>query len=88
MIGSNPPIQQIIEAGLLQPFTEFLESSNEKLQFESSWIITNIASGTSEQTRALVTYGVPTKLAKLLSHPNEDIREQAIWGLGRAFYSP
>eukprot|EP01129_Flabellula_baltica_P012144 TRINITY_DN5437_c0_g1_i1.p1 TRINITY_DN5437_c0_g1~~TRINITY_DN5437_c0_g1_i1.p1 ORF type:complete len:505 (-),score=116.39 TRINITY_DN5437_c0_g1_i1:11-1525(-) len=79
---SNPPIQQVIESGLVETFSQFLESQNDKVVFESAWALTNIASGSSDQTQVLIYCDVPKKFKQLLYHQNEDIREQAIWGLG------
>ena len=46
------------------------------LQFESSWIITNIASGSSEHTRAVVNAGAVLPLINLLNHSDHAISDQ------------
>lgn len=48
------------------------------VQFEALWVLTNIASGTSQHKRAVVDHGAVPKLVKLLSPTNnyDDVREQ------------
>lgn len=80
----SPPIQQIIQFGIVPKFVEFLQRQDQKnLVFEAAWVLTNIASGNKEQTQLIIDLGsVPIFVQLLKSHPDLDVREQAIWALG------
>ncbi|XP_067008482.1 importin subunit alpha-1 [Anabrus simplex] len=79
----NPPIDAMINAGIVPRCIEFLSFfHNPSLQFEASWALTNIASGTTEQTGAVIKNGAVPKLVNLLSSPYMHVAEQAVWALG------
>ncbi|KAG3260017.1 karyopherin subunit alpha 7 [Ictidomys tridecemlineatus] len=79
----NPPLKSFVAAGLIPRLVEFLKwSLHPFLQFEAAWALTNIASGTSDQTRAVVEGGAVLPLIELLSSPHMTVCEQAVWALG------
>lgn len=79
----NPPIDELIESGILPVLVACLErDDNQMLQFEAAWALTNIASGTQLQTNQVVTAGAVPLFLKLLKSPAQTVCEQAVWALG------
>nr|CAD7444818.1 unnamed protein product [Timema bartmani] len=79
----NPPIDALIESGILPILVRCLEChDNPSLQFEAAWALTNIASGTSMQTQAVVAAGAVPLFLSLLLSTHQNVCEQAVWALG------
>jgi hypothetical protein len=80
--GRNPPIDNLISVGLVPILVECLQHDHPSLQFEAAWALTNIASGTTVQTKTVVANGAVPILINLLSSPHANVCEQAVWALG------
>lgn len=79
----SPPIDSMIARGIVPRCVEFLDyRHNALLQFEAAWALTNVASGTSDQTHMVVKHGAVPKLAELLKSTSPNVAEQAVWALG------
>ncbi|QQP40715.1 Importin subunit alpha [Caligus rogercresseyi] len=82
--ANSPPIDKFISMkDVLHKLVECLSKEhNTKLQFEAAWALTNIASGTSAHTQAVLEAGAVPHFVSLMSSPDEQVCEQAVWGLG------
>lgn len=79
----QPPFDEVIQSGLVPRLVQLLDlNENPTIQFEVAWIITNICSGTTDQTRVVVNSGALPKLVNLISSPDIRVCEQAVWALG------
>lgn len=82
-IESKPPIDPVIDVGLVPVLVDMLKrNEHPALQFEAAWALTNVSSGAPDQTCAVVNADGVTNLIALLSLPNIELQEQAMWGLG------
>jgi importin subunit alpha-1 len=50
--------------------------------YEALWAITNICSGTSDDVQVAISCGAMNVLLAALRSPQDEVREQAVWGIG------
>ncbi|KAN0053110.1 hypothetical protein ACTA71_012592 [Dictyostelium dimigraforme] len=82
-IHANPPIDQVIECGIIPKLNQLLQCNNPKVQFESAWALTNIASGNNRQTQTVIESGsVPIFIQLLCTETTDEVKEQCAWALG------
>ncbi|CAF5220707.1 unnamed protein product, partial [Rotaria magnacalcarata] len=82
-IERNPPIDELINLNLLPILVQCLSYDQyPELQFEAAWALTNIASGNSQQTQAVVNANALPYLLRLLKSTDSNVCEQAVWAIG------
>lgn len=53
-----------------------------KIRVEAAWVITNISSGTTQQTKVVIDCGAVPLLIQMLLDTNEAVLDQSVWALG------
>ena len=91
-IERDPPTIRISRSGVIPKIISFMHGTSNKnaspqiiqqLQFESAWILTNIAASSSDLVRQIVQNGVIEAFVYLFRNTSSpEIADQAIWGLG------
>ncbi|CAF1102713.1 unnamed protein product [Rotaria sp. Silwood1] len=82
-IERNPPIDELINLNFLPILVQCLSYDQyPDLQFEAAWALTNIASGNTHQTQAVVNADALPYLLRLLHSTYSNVCEQAVWAIG------
>ncbi|KAG8985296.1 hypothetical protein FRB90_004826 [Tulasnella sp. 427] len=79
---SAQSIQPVINAGLVPDVVALLESHDGDFQIAAASMVTNIASGSSQQTCSVVEAGAIPSLRRLATAANEELAETAVLALG------
>jgi len=82
-LEKDPPIQEIINLGIVPRLMQLCTfQGHPNIQYEAAWALTNVASGTKEQTKVVIdNHGIEV-FVQLLSAQDVKVSEQAIWALG------
>uniref|UniRef100_A0A1B0DK48 Importin subunit alpha n=1 Tax=Phlebotomus papatasi TaxID=29031 RepID=A0A1B0DK48_PHLPP len=79
----NPPIDILIAHGIVPKCVQLLSDfEHPEIQFEAAWTLTNIASGTTEQTKAVIEADSIPRFVALMGSTSANVAEQAVWALG------
>ncbi|KAL9649116.1 hypothetical protein ABK040_008493 [Willaertia magna] len=80
--GAVPYLVNLLRKDVLDKWLKKQDRINaNSLIFEVCWALTNIASGTGEQTRFVVQFGAVPLLIEWIGSECDDIKEQSIWAL-------
>ena len=75
--------EDIIASGIVPRLIELLDGNHSvEIQYEATWILTNIVAGTTLQTRTIMQLEGHKKLIQLIDHHSLNIRHTAIEALG------
>ena len=79
----SPPIDHILDSGVVPKLIEIMRTSKElEIQLDAAWSLTNLCSGTSEQTERVINCGVIPGFLSAFQSENQARIDQSIWGLG------
>ncbi|KAM3129909.1 hypothetical protein pb186bvf_018018 [Paramecium bursaria] len=75
-------IQRIIDQNVIPKIFQLIrQNAHPLIVKQAAWTITNLLSGTKEQTQFIIILGVLEILLQLLYSKHQDIAELAVWGL-------
>jgi importin subunit alpha-1 len=77
-----PMIDEIVNMGFLPILGSFLQrAENHTFQYEAAWVLTNIASGSSEHIEELMKTEAVHELVHWIDHPDDKVKDQCIWAV-------
>lgn len=79
---TDPPIQELIDIGIVPELIELLKNSPAEFQYEALWCLTNIATGTTDQANSIVVKGGVPNIIALMDSNIEELKNQAVWTIG------
>lgn len=78
----NPPIDEVVNEGLVVALVQALGVTDRKVQYEAAWALTNVVSGTSRHTQAAVDAGATMALITLAGNTDDQsLVDQCIWAV-------
>jgi len=78
-IEEESPIQEVIDANLVPRLIQLLEFKDmPQIQYEAAWCLTNIATGTTEQTQCLTEKGAIARFIMLINSEHDNLKEQVL----------
>ncbi len=78
----NSPIQELIDIGITPDLISLLDNSPPEFQYEALWCLTNISTGTSDQSNSIVVKGGFPIIIKIMDSNIEEGKNQATWLVG------
>ena len=83
-IPANPPIQEVIDTGIVPNLIKMSYQRPVKFAYEVCWILCNIGSGDSQHTRYLVELGVLEFFSDILKSnlDSNELKDQIVWAVG------
>jgi len=76
----DPPIQEVIDAGLVDDLISFLSAQDDKIKANACCILANVASGDHEQCGKVLP-AMPI-LMQFLAASDPNLQDQACWAIG------
>ncbi|KAH9410707.1 putative armadillo/beta-catenin-like protein [Ordospora pajunii] len=84
LLSSEMVMNEVAVSALARDSPEFgmaAELAN-KIRVEAAWAITNISSGTTQQTKTVIDCGAVPLLVQMLLDGNDAVVDQSVWALG------